>query len=283
MKSNLFKFLIAGFAGVALVSCDGENPFGGESEAEAKLSEYYINTEAAANTIFTYVDLSCRDSSLTNDGDTVNINGAIVSLSSGTITVDFGTGTLGPDNAVRKGSISFAKPSDYLANGTIVDATLNNYFKDDKSLSGSIKLSVENIDFFAQEVSLGLEVNNLTFNDEFKLSIDKQIDWNLGFFSFTDLSDDSYSVSGTASGEEIATGYIITTTIDPTEALFYDRTCEYGMVSGIIDISLVGDSLSFTSGAIDFIAADTCSNVATITLNGTEGQSVTIPQTFDSF
>ena len=285
MKSTILNLFLIGFATVTLISCDGEDIFGGGSEAEAALSEAYVNAEAAANTIYAYVDLSLRDSTLTGPQDTSTIQGATVYIeASGDYVVDFGNGVVGTDGVTRKGSIIFSASDKVITTGATVSATLSNYSRDDKPVQGALTLTVKSANMSTQEVTVGVQILNFNFNNEFTFSADKDLTWNFGYFTFFDTSDDSYRLSGTASGTDVATGNAITTTINPASALLYDRSCQYGMVSGIIDITLTGDSLDYTGGNIDFLESDSCNNVVMITLENSETQqSITIPKQFDNF
>ena len=166
---------------------------------------------------------------------------------------------------------------DFNSNGSL---TLNfqNFRVDDKKIGGpNTSMSISN----SGNGTFGVSVTDFSVNDEFTYSGSKNITWNTGQSTSTE-ADDNYNVGGSFSGTESATGNSISGNL--TEALVYDRSCAYGVVSGLVDFTLAGDStLVANSGSVDFKKDDGCKNAAVITINTESGGKLVFPKTFNGF
>lgn len=274
MKKAVFYSLAAAMA-FGLSSCDEEDPFGGSSaETEGRLAEFFVKTEGLANRLYKTVDQVMRDSLFLAD-DSTAINGGMARRNGANVTIDYGTGSAGSDGVIREGEITLVMTgNDFLQTGTQVAGSFNNYKEDDESVTGSFNIVNQGNNSFSTAVT------NLSFGAEFSLSATKTVTWQSGF-NTSNIDDDIYELTGSSNGAETATSNAMTATIN--EKFIYDATCSYGITQGLMDIGLTGDSLTFSSGSIDFISSDGCNNVYTVSLTNTDNASVTITKVFDGF
>ncbi len=272
MKTSIFKGTVL-FLALGLVSCEGEELLGGEGSVEQQLSEYLLEAEGIANNLYNKIDLARRDSSFINT-DSTTIDGAVVTGNQDTITIDFTTaGTYGSDGKLRKGMVKAVETGSYLMVGGKISASLLNFSVDDVPVTGDIELQNQGND------SLTLKVTGLSVDNAYRLNSDKGIKWVAGFSTFQDVNDDIYRVGGDSDLEELGTNNGIGVVF--TESLLYDRTCQFGVVSGILDLTLSGDSVRYNSGSIDFIAND-CNNAVNLTIT-TGDATLNFVKTFSGF
>lgn len=286
MKKNFFKMcIIAGI--LAMGACDDEDPLGGggaNGDLEGRLAQYYLDGEALAFNLYNIIDRSRKDPSfIANDSTT--IEGAKVKRTSPTaIEVDFTTiGVQGSDGKVRKGKILLTETGDYTTTGGSLGASFQNFSVDDKPVTGSLTATNQgNAQFQLSAVGMGI-------NNEFTFGALKTITWTAGASTPNDETDDSYSISGSASGAEIladpnANASTFNGSISVTDPLVYADSCAFGIISGIMDLTLAGDSVTYDAVKVDFVASDGCNNSASVTLKNTAAsQQLTTLKTFPAF
>lgn len=275
-KKLLIPALMAGLFTVAVTSCeDDEDLFGGDSNLEAQLGEQQVAAEAVSSSIYNLADQIMRDTSL-QTGDTITVNNAPVTKNGDTVWVMYGNGVAGTDGITRKGTVEIIATGDYTMSGSTISISLINYQRDGDDVDGSLTVSNNGNNEF------GLTVSNFGVNNEFTFNANKTLFWTSGFSTLNDASDDKYGMSGTASLAEVGTNNQSSSSISDT--LNYDRSCQYGMVDGVIDLTFSGDSIDFNTGSIDFLSSDGCNNIAQITLTDTSsGRSVNTSVTFNGF
>ena len=271
-----FKFLGASFLAAAFtitVGCEDTSLEDLLSEGDAQVSESYVKTEAALVNLYSIVDGSLRDS-VFQAMDSADVDGAIVTRNGSNISIDFGTGVVGRDGNTRKGVIKVVEDGDYMAAASL-DISLESYFVNDDAIVGSIELDKVGSDF-------GLIIDGFSAGQEIEIDANKTISWINGFTTLTNSDDDIFNISGTASGLEIAENRGLSTSI--TEVMNYDKSCEFKLVSGIIELTLQpSDSTAeVTEAAIDFLANDGCDNLAKIKI--TQGETeVELTKQFSGF
>ncbi len=278
MRKLNSKFFLAGLIAFGFASCDEENPLGGAGEVESKVGELYILAEGTGSRIFNTVDLAMRDNDfITND--TTTIDGAMVTRAGAVVKIDYGNGASGSDGVLREGEINLLMSGggDYMVSGTSVAGTFLNYKEAGKPVTGSFNVANQGNDVFALTLT-SLSVTD-TEDNTFSLSASKTLTWVDGFSTIGDVSDDSYTLSGTSTG--VADTITVTATINTP--LSYKSSCQYRLEEGIINIDMAGTGVTYTSGSIDFISDDACNNLYTIELNSTDGGFVTSTLTFSGF
>src|SRR5690606_41799878 len=129
------------------------------------------------------------------------------------------------------------------------------YSVSDKVRSVSLELNKVGTD-------VGLVITDFSADQEIEIDANKTIAWKSGFTTLSNSDDDIFDISGTASGVDMTDNRELSTSI--TEAMNYDRSCEFKMVSGIIELTLQpGDTIAeITEASIDFLANDGCDNLA---------------------
>jgi hypothetical protein len=273
MNTKMLKFCALALV-FGLVSCEEDLLIGGEGGAEQQLGEYLIEAEGIASNMYNTIDFARRDSAFIASGTTV-INGVTVSSNGDTIKINYtAAGTYGSDGKLRKGMLRVVESGNYMMVNGLLNAHLMNFSIDDVPVIGSITAKNEGND------SISVSVQNFSVNNAFTFNSSKGIKWLSGFSTINDESDDRYSLGGTSTVDENGTNHSVT--VDFTDNLIYDRTCQYGAVSGILDLSLSGDSVSYDSGTIDFIASDGCNNAAILTIVSGD-KTLNFTKTFDAF
>lgn len=256
---------------ILLTSCEGDDILGGAAEAQKQLSESYLETEAAVSNIYNLAERVLRETDLQN-GDSATVDGALVYQANDLVTIDFGTGIIGSDGLTRTGKLILSETGDYFTTGGQVALSFEQYTVNEKPVTG--QLTVGN----AGNNSLQLTATGFGVNGAFSLDAAKSITWKQGFDTKNDFDDDRFELSGTATGMDSTGNTVNTTIITP---LSFDRQCEFGLVSGIIDLSFAVDTSSST-GSLDFISEDACDNLVKISIQQ-EGNTFNFTNQFSGF
>ncbi len=180
------------------------------------------------------------------------------------VTINFGTtNCLCGDNRYRRGKILATWTGKYRDAGTVVTITYDNYFVNDNQIKGTHKTT-----------NMGLNTaNHLVYKIEVNGSIVKASnggtitwvstrnrEWVDGANTPLNILDDTYSITGSASGT-IASGDSYTITI--TQALVRKMSC-YWFESGKLDVTPTGR----LTRSLDY-GSSGCDNKATVTIGGT--------------
>jgi hypothetical protein len=156
------------------------------------------------------------------------------------ITIDFGsTNCTCLDGRKRRGQVIATWTGKYRDQGTVISVTFNNYFVNDNQIEGT--KTVTNTGLNAQEHPVyAVQVNGtivkannggtITWNST------RQREWVAGFDTPLNIADDTYSITGSASGTTAAG---LAYTIEITSPLVRKMTCLW-FESGVIAVSPQG-------------------------------------------
>ncbi|MBC7488023.1 MAG: hypothetical protein H7282_14880 [Cytophagaceae bacterium] len=155
-----------------------------------------------------------EDAMMTNSQsrtEAININCATVTASTssgifiGQFTIDFGSGTLCSDGRTRSGQVIVKYTGKYRTAGTIIQSTTNNYFVNGKQIIGCRTVKNTNgtvlnvIDSALPDSSGYAQIIYPNGGGTTTWKSTRIRTWTAGS-STTTLSDDIYSIAGTASG-----------------------------------------------------------------------------------
>ena len=140
------------------------------------------------------------------------------------ITIDFGaTNCICNDGRTRRGKILLSYTGRYKESGTVITISFNNYFVNDNQLTGTKKITNQGLNN-AGNLVYKIEVNGQVIKANGGGTITwvstRQREWIAGATTPLVLSDDAYSITGTASGTN-ASGKSYTITI--TKPLWYAK------------------------------------------------------------
>jgi hypothetical protein len=262
--NSIFAMLLAG---LILTACDREENFkqGTDAEEEQTLESASVGEDASDDAL----EISSQvDTELAAAGGRVNTLCATVTkdVENKIVTIDFGDGCVGPYGKERSGKIFVAYSSeigDSLSNRII---TFENYFVNNKGVSGTI------------------ELRDISINDGGNLqSVKKLVDLTISFpngeevvfngsrtreliSGYADgiLSNNIYRITGSVAGSS-TTGRSFTHEI--TEPIIADWSCaaqgNFARVSGRVEMTKLG-GYSTRKRTVDYGDGE-CDNVITIT------------------
>ena len=178
-----------------------------------------------------------EDGSLGSGCATVSIDTVTVPHA---ITIDFGaTNCLCNDGRNRRGKIILSYTGRYKEAGTVISISFNNYFVNDNQLTGTKKITNQGVNS-AGNLVYKIEVNGQVIKANGAGTITwvstRQREWTAGASTPLVLSDDAYSITGSATGTN-ASGKSYTFTI--TKPIVRKMSCHY-IESGVIDITPEG-------------------------------------------
>jgi hypothetical protein len=184
-----------------------------------------------------------------------------------TITINFGTtNCLCLDHRYRRGKVIATWTGKYRDSGTVVNITFDGYAVDDNLIKGTHKttnLGKNTAGHLVYKVEVNgqiVKANNLGTATWIST---RQREWLEGSSTPANPADDTYSITGSASGTTAAG---ISYTINITQALIRKMTCPY-FESGKVDITPSGKA----TRTLDY-GTTGCDANATVTISG-----VTIP------
>jgi hypothetical protein len=271
---NLVKFSALLFAICSLnVACDeelGEK----QTETEERLGEYVVDVQSNIVYLYNLLDQGLRDPMYLAEDSTVVDEVVIKSSGASSVSLDFGVGVIGKDGVLRSGVVMFNQTADYNTAGSILSATFSTFAADEKNYVGT--MAVENLGSNAFKVDLV----EFGFAKEFSANLSQTVTWVSGFETDTISSDDSFTLSGDFSGIDLATNDTVTAEV--TSPFNYDKSCEYGMVEGAMNIIMNGPNVTYETGSIDFISSDGCLDLFQI-LDSDGTDEVTVVKTFKGF
>lgn len=253
MQTQLKTILFALATGLVLSSCEGDDLSGGLLEREVEIANRYLQVEASISNTYQMIDKVLRDS-VFRATDSSIVDFAIVTRNGSNILIDFGNGVISPDGYVRQGSISILENGDYRTYGGFASANFTNYTLNQFNVQGSMQVT----NYLPDSMLLGL--NDFLTMDSIEMDGIKSIKWGAGF-NTSDVSDDRYSISGTASGT-LDDGSLFSVVTDPLQ---FDNTCEHRITTGMLDFELQLDTVNAT-GTLDFIDSDGCQNLAKVSV-----------------
>jgi hypothetical protein len=231
--------------------------------ANVNVANDVILSISAYNTVFTLLIKARVDSSMIHTGHST-IDGATVRFDSTEMEYYFDyNGTLCPDSVTRSGRIEVEVSGDILQQGTCAIVFFLGYTEDRGLILGNDSIVNEGINGLGQMVFS----NSVTTGSVKKFLAEKTIEVNLAnrykalASGLTGGHDILFLVSGNISGQS-SKGYSFNGSIRDT--LLDAFNCPW-IQGGIIDITI--PDIQVTSGFIDFMAGDGCSDTIAYTFN----------------
>lgn len=284
MRKLNYKFLSLAVAALAFTACE-EGDLTATGEVEAAMGELYVNAEATASQVFGNIDEAMRK---LDNGDALpyTIDAATFDVDPNDASryiLDYGTGTNTRGKVVKGQVIASLSGTDYLATGSSVDITYDNYFEDDKPVMGNVVATNASN---ANDTVFDLDINNLAIQDDgeqdsdgnmvyktMTLNSEKTLTWTEGANTPSDVSDDRYEIADMAGSTGTVATYDdnqFSFNVTITSPLKIDNSCQYRLTQGVIDldISTTKDPspLTFTEATIDFREDDGCDRFLTLDL-----------------
>ena len=272
-KKVLTYVMIFSLVGVLFTSCkkktdDTDNDTSAAADnalAEGTFNDVHnIADQAATGSLATY------DGTYTSNGDkgmlstcaTITLQN-VNSLDDDTLHVNFGaTNCLCSDGRYRRGTINVVYSGMYADSGSHHTITFTNYFVNDNQILGS-KTVVNNGRNAAGHPTFSITVNGTIIKASGAGTItwvsNRTREWTVGYNTPLDWTDDTYSITGTASGTSAA-GNTFTASIGTP--LIKKMSCHW-IESGTIDLTPSGKPVRH----FDF-GNTGCDNRATVTING---------------
>lgn len=216
------------------------------NEAQSQWDDVLKITEDAINTN--------GQSSRTASYPTITL--AAGSGTTGTITIDYGTDglTASNDGKIRKGKLTITYTDKYRNTGSIITTTTHNYFVGDKEITG--RRTVTNKGNYTYTVvdsdtlSVSGSYAEIIYSDltRTKWKSTRTRTWTTGYNTIGTLSDDIYSISGTASGvtREVKDYTMTITNLMVKLQCFYSYI--YMPSGGTIDIHTIEGTRSINYG-----------------------------------
>ena len=268
MKTKFLKSIYA-LTIVALLAsaCDREERMsqGTDEEEEQTIESASVGEDASDDVL----EITTQaEAELSDEGGRVSSSCGTVTKDAENkiITIDFGDGCIGPYGRERKGKIIIAYSSaigDNLANRII---TFENYFVNNKGVSGSIELrdiSINesgNLQSVKRLVGLTISFPNgeqLVFNGSRTREL-------ISGYADEDLFNNVYKITGAVTGES-TTGRSFTHEI--TEPIIADWSCaaqgNFARISGKVEMTKLGGYVS-RKRTVDYGNGE-CDNIITIT------------------
>jgi hypothetical protein len=181
-----------------------------------------------------------------------------------TLTIDFGTTNCeGPDGRKRRGKILASWNGKYRDKNTVVNITFDNYFVNDNQIKGTHKTT--NMGYnAAQHLVYKIEVDGSIVKANNGGTIlwksTREREWVAGSNTPVNIFDDTYSITGNASGTTAEGGAY---TINITQALVRKMNCQW-FESGKLDVTPAGR----LTRTLDY-GNTGCDNKGTVTIGNT--------------
>lgn len=259
-----------------ITACEEQDLSSLLDSSNSDLAVAYVGAESDFLDIYQRVELAMRDSTLLATGSTT-MDGAAVSLNpvSGTLSINFGnTNVLTSDGKARRGSINISNltPTFLTVPNSSMQVSTNEFYVDD-----------DKTELFFQTINRGLsgtaqhfEVDTFALdveNGNYQLRGHKNFYWLQGFTTINQGNDDIYRMEGFSRAVGQSNGAEINATFSVASPFTVDRSCDYTVTQGIIDLVVVKSEGNQT-GSVDFIPEDGCNNLMRVSLNGL---STTVP------
>lgn len=269
MKKRIFSSLaVLFFGGALMIACDNSDELGlgTDSEEETAIESSSVGDDASDDVL----EVSYQaEKDLTSSGGrrASNICGEITKDEvNKVITIDFGDGCVGPHGNTRKGKILISYSSeigDSVANRII---TFENYFINNKGITGKIELRDFSINEAGNLVSTKRVTDlKVTFpnGEYFTFNGTRTREWLSGRGD-NDPSNNVYKITGTLTGKS-SKGRSFTEEI--VEPIISDWSCaaegNFARIQGIVQLTKLTGFGSRTR-TVDY-GDGTCDNVITIT------------------
>lgn len=270
---HVTKSLLILASGLVMASCSEEELDSILGEDGSAMAEVYVEAEGQFLNLYNRIDEALRDSVLVNTG-TTTMDQAQVTLTTDSLVINFGTtNKLCADGKQRKGKIIAQRNGDFIntANASM-SVLLVGFHVDDEPIAGSIVMRNNGLNG-NNEPTFSVDTAFVDINGDYQFATSKNLTFISGFGTLYNTDDDSYSISGVASGSSVPDNGTYTASIGSTDPLIYDRACAYRMVSGTVDLDIVADSTYGLS--VDFLASDGCGNLVRVIQDN--GAFITLP------
>jgi hypothetical protein len=181
-----------------------------------------------------------------------------------TVVINFGTtNCLGADNRYRRGKILATWTGKYRDAGTVITITFDNYFVNDNQVLGTHKttnMGLNTASHLVYKIEVNGSIVKANNGGTITWTSTRNREWVDGASTPLNILDDTYSITGSASGTN-ANGNSYTITI--TQALVRKMSC-YWFESGKVDVTPTGR----LTRSLDY-GSSGCDNKATVTIAGT--------------
>jgi hypothetical protein len=273
MKKYITLSLAALIAAPILVSCD-EELANQEIETEERLADYVIEIQSDVVYLYNILDEGLRSADYAANDSTIVREVKVKKAASGDILLDFGAGVQATDGVVRSGTVTFTVTGDYATAGSNLSTSFDDFKSGERDYTGMLNLDVKAANSF--DVALV----DFGFPGVFEANLNQSIVWLSGYETPADDSDDNFTLQGNFSGIDLTSTDTVTAQI--TNPFNYDKSCEYGMVEGSMDVNLNGPNVTYESGSLDFISDDGCLNLFEISVTDGEDE-VKVVKSFKGF
>lgn len=179
-----------------------------------------------------------------------------------TVTIDFGTtNCTSADGRKRRGKIIYSFSGNYFLPGSVRNLSFENYYVDDHKVEGTHTITFAGLDSTTNYYTWNIQANNIKIT----LPDGKSHTWSstrkremlTGANTILDFTDDSYQITGSATGKNINNvDYSVTIDVPLKVA----ASCRY-IMSGKATLKATG----IEDRIIDF-GDGTCDNNATVTI-----------------
>jgi len=237
------------------------------SLAESNYNDVNTMVDASANA---GVSFSFRTATNDNVAREENIMGGCTTVTidtvstNRTITIDFGTtNCLCADSRYRRGKILATWTGKYREAGTVVNITFDNYFVNDNQIKGTHKttnMGLNTANHLVYKIEVAGSIVKANNGGTITWASTRNREWVEGSSTPLNILDDTYSITGSASGTN-ASGDSYTITI--TQALVRKMSC-YWFESGKVEVTPAGR----LTRSLDY-GSSGCDNKATVTIAGT--------------
>jgi hypothetical protein len=246
-------------------------------DADIEAAENNAISESTFNDVTTLVDQSVNSGNVlleANDGfsaadDQAGLGSdcATVTLDTGSstrsVTIDFGTtNCLCKDGRNRRGKIIATYTGRYRSPGTVITISFDNYFVNENQVKGTKKVTnngSNNAGHLVYSVEVNGQIVKANNGGTISWSSARQREWTAGENTPLILTDDSYSITGSASGTN-ASG--LSYTIKITQPLVRVMSCRW-FESGKLEVTPEGKAtrtLDYGSSGCDANATVTILN-----------------------
>jgi hypothetical protein len=260
MKRLIFSI---GAIATVLAGCDDLENLCGIGQDNLTFTEAYNGHLNAAVYLYQQTDRALRDSALNATGTAI-IDGANCSMSTDSLIIDYGLGTVCDDGQVRRGQIRAAKfAAPYIGLDGGAQVALSGYAENDLEWEGGLSITTTTA---GENPNQDIDFQQIEGNG-FRFSGTLTAQWNSGFNTPTQSSDDALSLSGQmVLLDLVSTDQFNAAILTPLEI---DAACAYTFVGGAIQ--LTPSSEDYPEVGLDFMAGD-CANLfqATVDCEGNQ-------------
>jgi len=266
MKKIIFiSVLVLFFFSLTVVNYSCKEKIDDQDTVKTVLNEQSVNDAVFSTDAFTYVISDVLVSTDENDGDkSISTTCATVTLNPTvgypkTLTIDYGSAGCTVSGHTVKGVVTAQLSNRIRQEGSTVTITFSSFSIDTLAISGTITMSVEEVDLQNAKIDFSTTLTNCSItipSGDFSLDGDLDFSWEMETLS--DYTDDKFEIeSGTLTGTNLKDKTFTATIL---ETLYYPIGCG-NITQGKLKIETSETTYPAT---IDF-GTGTCDNNATIT------------------